>query len=99
MVSVGRSVRSYVCADLLSAREGSPSKGGVHLHPPYPPPGSATAASTWTVQNSLDNADAGRPLAQDCPAQLVDSPTGHYTNTGMHSSSLWLFFLAIVQQG
>ena len=53
-------------------------------------------ASTWTVQNSLDNADAGRPLAQDCPA---DSPTGHYTNTGTHSSSLWLYFLAIVQQG
>ena len=28
MVSVGRSVRSYVCADLLSTREGSPSKRG-----------------------------------------------------------------------
>ena len=28
--SVGRSVRSYVCADLLSIREGSPSKGGFH---------------------------------------------------------------------
>ena len=26
-----RSVRSYVCAELLSTREGS------HLHPPYPP--------------------------------------------------------------
>ena len=37
MVSVGRSVRSYICADLLNTREGSPSKGGVHLHPPYPP--------------------------------------------------------------
>ena len=23
---------SYICADLLSTREGSPSKGGVHLH-------------------------------------------------------------------
>ena len=55
--------------------------------------------STWPVQNSLDNADAGRPFAQDCPAPLIDSPTGHHTNTGMHSSSLWLFFLAIVQQG
>ena len=54
--------------------------------------------STWTVQNSLDNVDAGMPLAQDCPAPLVDSPTGHYTNTGSHSSSLWLSFLAIVQQ-
>ena len=39
------------------------------------------------------------PLAQDCPAPLVDSPTGHYTNTGTHSSSLWLSFLAIIQQG
>ena len=56
-------------------------------------------ASTWTVQNSLNNADAGRPLAQDCPALLVDSPTGHYTNTGTHSSRLGLPFLAIVQQG
>ena len=27
--------------------------------------------STWTVQNSLDNADTGRPLAQDCPAPLL----------------------------
>ena len=52
-------------------------------------------ANTWIVQN---NADAGRPLAQDCPALLVDSPPGHYTNTGMHSSSLWLSFLAIVQE-
>ena len=31
----------------------------------------------WTVQNySLDNADAGRPLAQDCPEPLIDSRTG-----------------------
>ena len=51
------------------------------------------------VQNSLNNADAGRPLAQDCPAPLIDSPTGHYVNTGTHSSSLLLSFLAIVQQG
>ena len=56
-------------------------------------------ASTWTVQNSLDNADAGRPLTQDCPAPLIDSPTGHCTNTGTHSSSLQLYFPAIVQQG
>ena len=28
--SVGRSVRGYVCADLLSIREGSPSKEGFH---------------------------------------------------------------------
>ena len=32
MVSVGCSVRSYVCADFLSTRKGSP------LHPPYRPP-------------------------------------------------------------
>ena len=31
------------------------------------------------------HSDAGRPLAQDCPAPLIDSPTGHYTNTGMHT--------------
>ena len=55
--------------------------------------------STWTVQNPLDNADAGRPLAKDCPVPQVESPTGHYTNTGTHSSSLWLSFLAFVQQG
>ena len=54
-------------------------------------------AGTWTIQNSLDNADASRPLTQDCPALLIDSPTGHYTNTGSgtHNSSLF----AIVQQG
>ena len=42
MVSVGRGVRSYVCADLLSTREGSPSKGGCICTPLTPPPGSAT---------------------------------------------------------
>ena len=36
MVSVGRSVRSYVCADLLSTREGSLSKGG-YIFTPLPP--------------------------------------------------------------
>ena len=55
--------------------------------------------STWTVQNSLSNVDAGSPLTQDCPAPLIDSPTEHYTNTGTHSFSLWLSFLAILQQG
>ena len=53
---------------------------------------------TLQLRNSLDNADAGRPLAQDCPAPLIDSPTGHYINIGMHSSSLWLSFLGMVQQ-
>ena len=33
--------------------------------------------STWTVQNSQDNADTGRPLMQDCLAPLIDSTTGH----------------------
>ena len=48
-------------------------------------------------KNSLNNADAGRPLTQDCPAPLIDSPTGL---TLVHnSSSLCLSFLAIVQQG
>ena len=56
-------------------------------------------ASTWTVQKSLDNVHVGRSLTQDCPASLIDSQTGHYTNTGTHSSSIWLSFLAIVQQG
>ena len=41
VVSVGRSVRSYVCAYLLSTHEGSPSKGGcicTPLTPPLDPP-------------------------------------------------------------
>ena len=50
-----------------------------------------TIVATWTVQNSLDSADAGMPLAQDCPAPLIDSTTGHYDNTGTHSSSLRIY--------
>ena len=63
--------------------------------------GFCSPASTWTVQNSLDNVGAGRPLAQDCPAPPIDSPTGHYTNTGTHSSSLWLItpFLLLYSKG
>ena len=57
---------------------------GPHSPPPTP------TSSTWTVQNSLDNADTGMPFTQDCLALRNDSPTGHYTNTGTHSSSLWL---------
>ena len=39
MVSVGRGVRSYICTDLLSTREGSPSKGGCKCTPlTLPPP-------------------------------------------------------------
>ena len=37
MVSVGCSVRSYVCADLLNTREGSPSKGGCICTPLFYP--------------------------------------------------------------
>ena len=43
MVCVGCSVCSYVCADLLSTHEGSPSKGGC-ICIPLTLPESATAA-------------------------------------------------------
>ena len=46
------------------------------------------SSSTWTVQNSLDNADACKPLTQDCPPSLVKSITGHYNSTGTHNTSL-----------
>ena len=53
--------------------------------------------STWTVQNSLDNADAHLPLTQGCPPLLINSTTRHYNNsTGIHSISLWSAFLASV---
>ena len=55
-------------------------------------------SSTWLVQNSLDNADAGMPLAHDCPAQLIDSTTGHYNSIGTRRTSIWLAFLASIQQ-
>ena len=58
-----------------------------------PPPNNALLANLDMYR------DTGRPLAQDCLAPLIDSPTRHHTNTGTHSSSLWLSFLAIVQQG
>ena len=45
-----RSVRSYVCAEILSTRKGSPSKG--HLHSPYPP-GSATDHSKYCTNLAL----------------------------------------------
>ena len=49
MVSVGRSVSSYVCVDLLSTREGSPSKGGF-ICTPLPPSGSATVIATLAAR-------------------------------------------------
>ena len=55
--------------------------------------------STWTVQNSLDNADTHLPLTQGCPPPLIDSTTGHYNSTGSHSTSLWSAFLVSIQQG
>ena len=59
--------------------------------------------STWIVQNS-DNADACLALMQVCLPRLIDSTTGHYKSTGVHSTSvhstsLWLAFLTSVQQG
>ena len=57
-------------------------------------------SSTWlTVQNLLDNAHTGMSLMHDCPALLIDSATGQNSSTVMHSTSLWLAFLASVQQG
>ena len=55
--------------------------------------------STWTIQNSLDNADDCMPLMQGCPPPLNNSTTGHYNSTGTHSTSLWLAFLTSIQQG
>ena len=55
--------------------------------------------STWTVQNSLDNAVARLPLIQGSPPLLINSTTGHYNSTGMQVTSLWSAFLASVQQG
>ena len=54
--------------------------------------------STWTVQNY---ADTHMPLMQDCLAPLIDSTTRHYStcSTYTHSTSLWLAFLASIQQG
>ena len=49
--------------------------------------------NAWTVQNSLDNVDAGMLLAQDIPALLSDSTTEHYNSTCKHYTSLWLAFL------
>ena len=42
--------------------------------------------ATWTVHNSLDNADAHLPLTQGCPPRLINSTTGHYSSTGMYST-------------
>ena len=59
-----------------------------------------TGFSVLLVPGSYnDNGDTGMPLTQDCLAPLIDSTTGHYNNTVMHSTSLWLAFLDSVQQG
>ena len=44
--------------------------------------------STWTVQNSLNNANACMPFMHDCLAPLIDPTTGLYTSTGTHSTGL-----------
>ena len=51
---------------------------------------------TWSVQDSLNTADAH---GQDCPQPLINSTTGHYSSTCTHNTSLWLAFLANLQQG
>ena len=38
-------------------------------------------------------------LAQDFQAPLIDSTIGQYNSAGMNNSSLWLAFLASLQQG
>ena len=56
-------------------------------------------SSTWTVQNSLDNEDAGMPLMQVCLTWLIDSTTGHYNSIGTHSTGLLVSLsLASIQQ-
>ena len=55
------------------------------------------STSTWTVQNSLDNADTYMPLTQDYPLSLIDS-TGHCNSNDKHSISLCFAFLATVHQ-
>jgi len=40
----------------------------------------------------LDNADTQIPLTQACLPTLINSPTGHYNSTGMHSTASGLPF-------
>ena len=54
--------------------------------------------STWSVQDSLNTAESDAH-GQDCPQPLINSTTGHYSSTCTHSTSLWLAFLANLQQG
>ena len=58
-------------------------------------------SSARTVQNSLNNVGGSMPLAQDCPAPMIDSITGHYNSTGTHNTctSLWLAFFDCEHQG
>ena len=65
MVSVGRSVRSYVCADLLSTREGSLSKGGAFA-PPLPPLDPPLPYIIYDISGSLIGTTASRRLSLHC---------------------------------
>ena len=67
------------------------SKSG-HLAISYSGQFFGPSSTSRTVQNWLDIMDTGVSLAQDCPAPLIDSLTGHYNSTGTHSSSLWLVY-------
>ena len=44
-------------------------------------------SSTWTVQNSPDNADAERPLTQDFLVPLIHLTTGHWAIAEKYSVS------------
>ena len=43
--------------------------------------------------------DVHLPPMQGCLPPLIDSTTGHYNSTGMHSPNLWSAFLTNFQQG
>ena len=79
MVSVGRSVRSHVCADLLSTREGSPSKGGC-ICTPLTPPGSATALSAFVISKTVVSGQ--KPRERQLNTKVCGS-----------KSAIFLFFL------
>ena len=54
---------------------------------------------TWSVQDSVDSADAHLSLMQGCPHHWSVPTTEHYNSTGTYSTSLLLAFLTSLQQG